>query len=101
MTQTKHSRKSKPAAGTKSVSRNPLKDPARAAAPQTAAPCKIESNAKRVNALGLLRGSQHPRSAHKEDPNKKSRTGPDFGMASASKPSNAPTAGKPKAKSDH
>jgi Protein of unknown function (DUF3489) len=98
MSKTKHPQKSKPATGTKSASRNPLKDPALPASPDTAAPRKAEPDAKQV-ALSLLRESQPPRASHKEDADKKSKTAPDLGRASAGKPSHVSTAGKPNSKS--
>jgi hypothetical protein len=99
MSKTKHRQKSKPATGTKSASRNQLKEPALPASPETAAPRKAEPDAKQV-ALCLLRESQPPRASHKEDPDKKTKTAPDLGRASAGKPSHVSTAGKPNSKSD-
>jgi hypothetical protein len=99
MAKAKHPQKAKPAAGTKSVSRNPLKDPALPAAPQIATPGKAGTNSSQVNPLGLLRVSKPPRGAINEDAGKKSNTAPDSSTASTNKALHASTAGKPKPKS--
>jgi Protein of unknown function (DUF3489) len=99
MAKTKHPRKSKPAAGTKSGSRNPIKDPASPAAPQTATLRKVGANSKQEKALGLPHEPKSPRGANKEDAGKKSNTTPDLCTTSTNKAANASAGSKPKSKS--
>jgi hypothetical protein len=100
MAKTKRPEKSKPATGPKNTSRNPVKNPALSAAPQTTAPHRAGANSKPANALGLLREPKPPRDANKEDAKTKSNTTYDLKVASKNMALDASTAEKSKFKSD-